>query len=326
ESAPAHLLYICSDVGNEVFESLLSMICMYTRLELKGQRASKKCLHSGMLKQDFPYSKLKCMRGSLTENELQNVINEVIAKEKSVQEMESEFIMIKEMRALQTFFIKYTNCQSWKEAHERLNPGGDTGLLVFVDVAGFRGDVVHGKCKERFQSYVQRAMTAEAATTVNPTDKMVEVLNVDCLKLSPVIISEVPQFKGAELIFLDLPKNWTAENLKHFMRVMKGINLRNNIPETRYVIFPVSERVGSMVHQIMTIANVLKEMELQYDIAYYRNSEAIPKEQCLPNCSTFPVVVTKTTKVIQAENIFSARNEIGVKEKDSGIVYRRQKP
>jgi hypothetical protein len=60
------------------------------------------------------------------------------------------------------------------------------------------------------------------------------------------------------------------------MRVMKGINLRNNIPETRYVIFPVSEPVGSMVHQIMTIANVLKEME-QYDIAYYRNSEATPK-------------------------------------------------
>jgi hypothetical protein len=55
---------------------------------------------------------------------------------------------------------------------------------------GFRGDVVHGKCKERFQSYVQRAMTTEAATTVNPADKMVEVLNVDCLKLSPVIISE----------------------------------------------------------------------------------------------------------------------------------------
>ena len=75
---------------------------------------------------------------------------------------------------------------------------------------GFRDDVVHGKCKERFLSYVQRAMTAEAATTVNPTvnptDKMVEVLNVDCLKLSPAIISEVPQFKGAELIFLDLPK------------------------------------------------------------------------------------------------------------------------
>jgi DNA modification methylase len=49
-------------------------------------------------------------------------------------------------------------------------------------------------------------------------------------------------------------------------------------------------------------------------------------EQCLPTFSTFPVVVTKTSKVIQAENLFSARNEIVVKEKDSGIVYQRQKP
>jgi hypothetical protein len=49
-------------------------------------------------------------------------------------------------------------------------------------------------------------------------------------------------------------------------------------------------------------------------------------EQCLPICSTFPVFVTKTTKVIQTENLFSPRNEIVVKEKDSGIVYRRKKP
>ena len=79
---------------------------------------------------------------------------------------------------------------------------------------GFRGDVVHGKCKARFQSYVQRAMTTEAATTVNPADKMVEVLNVDCLKLSQVIISKVPQFNGAELIFLDLPK---VCNVLHYL-------------------------------------------------------------------------------------------------------------
>jgi hypothetical protein len=92
---------------------------MYTRLEFKANGPPNKCLHSGKLKQDFPYSKIKCMRVSLTENELQNVIDEVIAKEKSVQEKESEFIRIKEMRDLQTFFIKYTNCQSWKEAHER---------------------------------------------------------------------------------------------------------------------------------------------------------------------------------------------------------------
>jgi hypothetical protein len=49
-------------------------------------------------------------------------------------------------------------------------------------------------------------------------------------------------------------------------------------------------------------------------------------EKCLSTSSTFPVVVTKTTKVIQTENLFSPRNEIVVKEKDSGIVYRRQKP
>jgi hypothetical protein len=45
-------------------------------------------------------------------------------------------------------------------------------------------------------------------------------------------------------------------------------------------------------------------------------------EQCLPICSTLPVVVTKTSKVIQAENLFSARNEIVVKKKEVGLCIK----
>ena len=43
----------------------------------------------------------------------------VINKEKSVAEMEAEFVRIKEIRASQTYFTTYTNCNSWKEAQER---------------------------------------------------------------------------------------------------------------------------------------------------------------------------------------------------------------
>ena len=95
------------------------MISMFMKMELKGQRASKKCLQSGISHLDLPYYKLKCMRGSLTEEELKSVITEVIAKEKSLHEMEAEFVRLKEMRALQNFFIRHSNCESWKEAQER---------------------------------------------------------------------------------------------------------------------------------------------------------------------------------------------------------------
>ena len=105
--------------SESVCELLLSLISIYMRMELKGQRASSKSLQSGILRQDFPYSKLKCMRGLITEEELTRVITQVIQGEKSISDMEKEFTRLKDMRALQNFFLKSTNCKSWEEARER---------------------------------------------------------------------------------------------------------------------------------------------------------------------------------------------------------------
>ena len=52
------------------------------------QRASSKSLQSGILRQDFPYSKLKCMWGLISEEELTRVITQVIEREKSICDME----------------------------------------------------------------------------------------------------------------------------------------------------------------------------------------------------------------------------------------------
>ena len=76
------------------------MIGKYRRLELKGKRASKKALKEANMtsKSDFPYSKLKCMRGEVTGPELVDVLEKVNIKEKSLFEMESDLVHIKEMR------------------------------------------------------------------------------------------------------------------------------------------------------------------------------------------------------------------------------------
>ena len=49
-------------------------------------------------------------------------------------------------------------------------------------------------------------------------------------------------------------------------------------------------------------------------------------EQCLPTNLTFPFVVTKTSKMIKRKNLFSIGEETLVKERESGISYKRQKP
>ena len=69
---------------------------------------------------------------------------------------------------------------------------------------GFRGDVVRGKCTDRFKSYIQRAITSTRSTF----KKAATVLIIDCLAdLCPTLIDENnSEFKGAGMVFLDLPK------------------------------------------------------------------------------------------------------------------------
>ena len=94
---------------------------MHAQMQLKGQRASVKVLkgHTSSCKLSFPYGKLKCLRGDVMEEELLLILGKVIKKELSLSEMESEINRIKEMRALQNYFVKYTDSPSWVVAKER---------------------------------------------------------------------------------------------------------------------------------------------------------------------------------------------------------------
>ena len=70
----------------------------------------------------------------------------------------------------------------------------------------FRGDIVYGKCKDRFKSYLQRVISTDTTTTP-ATSANIQILSIDCTKeLSQGLLGQIPQFKGSEFAFLDLPK------------------------------------------------------------------------------------------------------------------------
>lgn len=122
ENALGNIFHICTSYGEDVLHLLLQTLDLYGQLQLKGQRATKEFLkkgESGRAKLDYPYSKLKVFRGEITELEIKFLLEEVVKKEKSLQEMESEIVRIKEMRALQNFFVKQTNSTKWEEVQRR---------------------------------------------------------------------------------------------------------------------------------------------------------------------------------------------------------------
>ena len=119
ESTLANIFFVCADLSERIFNMVLEIATKYRKLQLKGQRATKKVLQNIKCQADFPYAKIKCMRGDVTEEELVQILGQVVSKEKSLAEMESDLVRIKEMRALQCFFVKYSNCTSWQDAQKR---------------------------------------------------------------------------------------------------------------------------------------------------------------------------------------------------------------
>ena len=78
----------------------------------------------------------------------------------------------------------------------------------------FRGDVVHGKCKQRFLSSIQRAISNERTDT---GAKEVNFLKLDVLT-DFSSIKEIPDYRGSDVVFLDLPKvrdTWRNSGLVH---------------------------------------------------------------------------------------------------------------
>ena len=71
---------------------------------------------------------------------------------------------------------------------------------------GYRGDVFRGKAKDRFKSFVQRAVGSTTSASLQCTTVL--LLEVDLLEdLDHGFIQQnAPEFNGADLVFLDIPK------------------------------------------------------------------------------------------------------------------------
>ena len=119
----SNVLFVASELDDNVYNAVLELMKQYGALKLKGQKASKKAMKDNAknktLKVSFPYTKLKCLRGDLKMDELLQILHNVISGDISLQDMEKELGRLKEMRALQNYFVKNTNYSSWRVAKEK---------------------------------------------------------------------------------------------------------------------------------------------------------------------------------------------------------------
>lgn len=328
ETVLSNVLFVASELGNNVYDAMVTVMDMYGEMKLKGQRASKKVLKGGTAvgitsKLCYPYSKLKCLRGDVNDKELLDMLNKVIETELSLQEMKCELVRLKEMRALQNYFVKNTNSTSWTEAKERYPKFTSEEMLQ-----GFRGEVVRGVAKDRFKSFVQRAIAQQLSQ--EQVQEVINLMDIDCLQelnlatLSQKIIS----FRGADMIFVDIPKAWKGHDLIRFLRMMKSLNVANNVEVSKFVLFPETHPEELTMQQLQMTCKALNSVNAKWNMAYYNNSAVTPKDNTRMANALLPFVVSSGAPIVPATNIFTADNGAVVKEKDSvsGISSNRQKP
>lgn len=59
--------------------------------------------------------------------------------------------------------------------------------------------------------------------------------------------------------------------------MVKSINLRNNVTECRFILFPTSSSNDLMLQQIDAARRALEAVNMDWDMAYFHNSSHTPK-------------------------------------------------
>lgn len=114
------MTFYLSGLEEEVYQTLLRVMEKHGRLELKGQRATKKNLTGGPTTSvDCPSYHFKPLRGDLTKEEIMALLIELENGDISFAEMKQEASRVKEIKEVQRHLIKQTGSENWEEVEKR---------------------------------------------------------------------------------------------------------------------------------------------------------------------------------------------------------------
>ena len=113
-------MFFLSSLPDDLYQMVLDVLKKYGKLEIKGQRAKKKDLNSGLKTAiDCPIYNFKCLRGDLTYDEIRCLLEDLTAHKVTFAELKQEASHLKEIKEVQRQFITKTGSENWKEVTER---------------------------------------------------------------------------------------------------------------------------------------------------------------------------------------------------------------
>ena len=114
-------IFFLSALEGDIFQKVMSVIEKHGRLQLKGQRATKKHLtdRKNATTVDCPSYHFRPLRGDLTKNEMEELLTDLEEGKITFADMKNEASRIKEVKEVQRFLIKQTGSENWEEVERR---------------------------------------------------------------------------------------------------------------------------------------------------------------------------------------------------------------
>ena len=110
-----------SALPNDLYEMVLAVMEKYGRMEIKGQKATKRNLKAGLKTTvDCPSYNFKCLRGDLSKEEISDLLNSLLEGKMTFSDLKQEASRIKEIKEVQRLFIVHTGSKNWEEVAKRL--------------------------------------------------------------------------------------------------------------------------------------------------------------------------------------------------------------
>lgn len=332
-----------SALPDVIYDMVLKVIEKYSRLEIKGQKASKKTLKAGLKATvDCPSYNFKCLRGDLTKDEIISLLNGVLEGKSTLVELKLESSRIKEVKEVQRQFITCTGSANWEEVAKRFSEWVEEDKLQ-----AFRGQERGKRMSDALKGYIARALkweeeekTVEGFRSQESANELhvhssngkrmsIFLFPIDVQRMNnSSLVKETSKFVGSPLIFLDLPKDWNEETLERFFRNVRSMNIRNSIDVFHIIVFPCRKGVMSFLEMVPKVAT---SSGLKVELAYTHYTKKSQISQDAHNLveEIFPFALChcgerKVNR--QVSNIFMFPSEKAQRDLDVGAKYSREKP
>ena len=113
------MVFFLSALPDDLYKLVTEVLDMYGKLELKGQKAKKRDLRTRMKSTvDCSAYNFKCLRGDLTDTEIRGLLQDLVKKTLTFNELKIEASRIKEVKEVQRHFVTKTGSKHWEEVIE----------------------------------------------------------------------------------------------------------------------------------------------------------------------------------------------------------------